>query len=150
MDFQGEYNNAIDAKGRASIPARFRDTLTQAYGDERLIVTQHRGGLVAYPIPEWEKFLENVKHMLPGQAREDVNLTLISPAVTCTFDKQGRIQLSKALRDYAGLDVDIREIVVVGAFNKILVWNRATHAEMRKGAEDRLAASPQTLFDLGF
>ncbi|MEZ4600160.1 MAG: division/cell wall cluster transcriptional repressor MraZ [Syntrophotaleaceae bacterium] len=150
MNFQGEFNNAIDAKGRASIPARFREILAQQYGDERLIVTQNRGGLVAFPVPEWDKFLENVQKMPPGQAREDVNLTLISPAVACTFDKQGRIQLSKALRDYSGLDGDVREIVVVGSFNKILVWNRAKHAEMRRSAEARLESDPQTLFDLGF
>ena len=150
MNFQGEFNNAIDDKGRASIPVRFREMLAQVYEDERLMVTQHKGGLVAYPIPEWEKILANVNRMSPGQSREDVNLTLISPAVTCTFDKQGRIQLSKALRDYAGLESEVREIVVVGAFNKILVWNRAKHAEMRQVAEARLTGNPQTLFDLGF
>jgi MraZ protein len=150
MNFQGEYQNAIDAKGRASIPARLRETLAQVYGDERLMVTQHKGGLAAFPVPEWEKILENVNRMPPGQAREDVNLTLVSPAVACSFDKQGRIQLSKALRSYAGLEPDIREIVVVGAFNKVLIWNRAKHAEMRRDAEARLVADPQTLFDLGF
>jgi MraZ protein len=113
-------------------------------------VTQNKGGLVAFPIPEWGKILENVKNMPPGQDREDINLTIISPAIPCTFDKQGRIQLTKALRDYAGLGPDVREIVVVGSFNKILVWNRAKHAEMRQDAEARLQANPQTLFNLGF
>jgi len=150
MLFKGEYNNAIDAKGRASIPAKFRETLSSAYDDERLVVTQSEGGLAAYPVAEWEKVLERVEALSASKLKDAINLALISPAIECSFDKQGRIQLSKAQRCYAGLESEIREIVVVGSIDKIMIWNRAKHAEMRQQAEELLKDESQALKDLGF
>ncbi|APG43422.1 MULTISPECIES: division/cell wall cluster transcriptional repressor MraZ [Syntrophotalea] len=150
MLFKGEFNNAIDGKGRASIPARFRETLGATYGDDRLMVTQRDGGLAAYPLQEWEKVLEKVEALPASDLKDAINLALISPAVECSFDKQGRIQLTKAQRCYAGLESEIREIVVVGSIDKIMIWNRAKHAEMRKQAEELLKNESQTLKHLGF
>ncbi|HEX9873341.1 MAG TPA: division/cell wall cluster transcriptional repressor MraZ [Deferrimonas sp.] len=150
MKFQGAYNNSIDPKGRASIPARFREELSRVCGDERLMVTQNKGGLVAYPMPEWEKIMGNVEALDPGQRRDDIYLSLISPATECSFDKVGRIQLSQSHRDYAGLESEIREIVVVGMAGKIMIWSKSKHAEIRAQAESRLDADPQTLADIGF
>ncbi len=149
MIFQGVHNNAIDTKGRASIPARFREVLAENYQEEQLVVTQNKGGLVAYPVPEWQRIVDNVNKMPPGPMREAINLSLLTPAIACTFDKQGRIQLSKPLREYAGLE-EVREIVVVGSFNKIQIWNRSMHEEMMRAAETLVNEDPQTLCDLGF
>lgn len=154
MRFLGVYNNSIDPKGRASIPARFRDELAAAgEGEERLVVTLNKGGLVAYPSGEWEKIMQRVEQLPAGQQRDDIYLTQISPAMECTFDKQGRIQLSQSQREYAGLDTDIREIVVVGMGQKIAIWSRARHAEMFARAEQRRdgdEANRQLVADLGF
>lgn len=150
MRFKGEFFNAIDAKGRASIPAKFRETLSSIYGDERLIVTQSDGGLAAYPFQEWDKVLEKVEALPPSDLKDAINLALISPAVECSFDKQGRIQLPKAQRCYAGLESEIREIVVVGAIDKIMIWNRTKHIERREQAEDLLREQSQALKNIGF
>jgi MraZ protein len=58
--------------------------------------------------------------------------------------------LSKAQRCYAGLESEIREIVVVGAFNRVMIWNRATHDRMRQQAEELLRNEAQIRYDLGF
>ncbi len=150
MSFQGAYHNSIDPKGRASIPARFRDVLTSAFGDEKLMVTQSKGGLVAYPWSEWQIIEAKVESLPPGQQKDDIYLTLISPAAEGVFDRQGRIQLTQAHRDYAGLNGEIREVVVVGVARKIMLWSKAKHAEIRALAERRLETEPQTLHDLGF
>ncbi len=149
MTFQGVHNNAIDAKGRASIPVKFRELLAEVYGDEQLMVTQRNDGLVAYPLAEWQKILDNVSKMPAGPKREAVNLSLLTPAVPCSFDKQGRIQISKPLRKYAGLE-EAHELVLVGSFNKIQLWNRGKHEEMMRAAEALINEDPQTLYDLGF
>ena len=150
MNFQGVYNNSIDPKGRASIPARFREELSSALADDALVVTQHKGGLVAYPQSDWSEIETKVEQMPEGQQKNDLYLALISPATPCTFDKQGRIQLSQSHRDYAGLDSEIREIVVVGVSRKIMIWSKAKHADIRAQAEARIEESPQVLADLGF
>ena len=73
----GQYDYAIDAKGRLNFPARFRDAMGETF-----IVT---------------RWLDHCK----------VSRMLYASAVEVTPDKQGRIQLPAKLREYAGLDHDV-------------------------------------------
>lgn len=150
MGFQGVYFNSIDAKGRASIPAKFREELKESFADEALVVTQDRSGIVAYPVSEWARFLDKFAQLPNDQFREDLYFTTVTPATHCTFDKQGRIQLPQSLREYCQLDTDgVRDVVVVGGAHKIQIWNKSTYLEMIAEAENRLATDRQKRFDLG-
>jgi len=150
MGFQGVYFNSIDAKGRASIPARFREELKDQFEDETLVVTQDRCGIVAYPISEWDRFLEKFAQLPNDQFREDLYFTTVTPATRCTFDKQGRIQLPQSLREYCQLDTDgVRDVVIVGGAKKIQIWNKARYLELIAESEQRLADDRQERFDLG-
>jgi MraZ protein len=150
MNFQGVYYNSIDAKGRASIPARFREILKETFGDDTLVVTQDRSGIVAYPLSGWENFLEKFAQLPNDQFREDLHLTTVTPATHCTFDKQGRIQLPQSLREYCQLDTDgIRDVVVVGGDGKIHIWSKVKYLETQADAERRLAENRQKRFELG-
>lgn len=150
MGFQGVYYNSIDAKGRASIPARFREQLKELFDDESLVVTQDRSGIVAYPVSEWEKFLQRFAQLPNDQFREDLYFTTVTPATICTFDKQGRIQLPQSLREYCQLDTDgVRDVVIVGGSRKIQIWNKSRYLEKIAEAEQRLADNRQMRFDLG-
>lgn len=148
MDFQGEYINLIDPKGRASIPSRFRETLNSAYGDDRLVVTKNfDGGLTAYPPSRWPQLVENVKNMPAGKQKTSITRLLVSPAQECTFDKQGRIQIPLSLRSHAGLS---KEIVVVGHFDKIEIFNQTHYDQVTHNAESFLQENPQEMADMGF
>lgn len=150
MSFQGIYYNSIDAKGRASIPARFREVLKEAYGDESLVITQDRSGIVAYPVSEWEKFLEKFTQLPYDQFREDLHLTTVTPATHCAFDKQGRIQLPQSLREYCQLDTDgLRDVVVVGSDGKIQIWSKLKYNEVLAEAAQRQAENRQKRLALG-
>lgn len=150
MEFRGVYNNSIDAKGRASIPARFREQLKELCGDDALIVTQDRCGIVAYPVPEWNSFLDKFAQLPNDQFREDLYFTTVTPATHCTFDKQGRIQLPQSLREYCQLDTDgVRDVVIVGGANKIQIWNKTRYQEMLAEAEQRQVEARQKRIDLG-
>lgn len=150
MSFQGIYYNSIDAKGRASIPAKFREVLKDSFGDETLWVTQDQGGVVAYPASEWTKFLEKFEQLPNDQFREDLFFTMVSPATQCSFDKQGRIQLPQSLREYGNMDTDgMRDVVIVGVSRKIQFWNKTKYTEIQAEAERRLAESRQRRFELG-
>ena len=53
--FMGEYQHALDEKGRVAIPARFREDL-----GERFVITRGLDQcLFVYPRPEWIKIEEN-------------------------------------------------------------------------------------------
>ncbi len=147
VNFQGEYINSIDPKGRASIPAKFREVLSGAFGDERLMLTKRNGGLVAYPMAEWQAIMDRVSAMPPGASKDDILRVMIAPAVECSFDKQGRIQVPQSLRAYAGLEKDV---VVIGMDRKMEVWSQIRHAEVTRQTEERLFADHQSLAQAGF
>ena len=55
-------------------------------------------------------------------AAQDLQLFMVSGAVPCAADNQGRILISQALRDHARLDKDV---VIAGAGTHIQIWDRA-------------------------
>ena len=148
MIFQGEFNNSIDPKGRLSIPARFRDLLTEKFGGERLMVTKNQeDGISAYPLSQWEELVHNVDALGPGPQKTAVMRLIIAPAVECGFDKQGRVLIPEALRSHAGLQKDV---VVVGMDTKIDIYSQSRHDEVTRKAMDYILENPQSVADLGF
>ncbi|MGB7476940.1 MAG: cell division/cell wall cluster transcriptional repressor MraZ, partial [Polyangiales bacterium] len=61
--FRGRYEHAIDAKGRTSVPSRFREVMT-AHGDSQLVLTTGLDScLVAYPMAEWLAFEKRLSEL---------------------------------------------------------------------------------------
>ena len=148
MLFQGEFNNSIDPKGRLSIPARFRDMLSEKFAEERLVVTKNKdGGVTSYPLKNWEGLVRNVDAQKPSQDKFNAMRLIIAPAAECGFDKQGRILIPESLRTYAGLQKDV---VVVGMGDKIEIFSQSRHEEVTRQAMDDFNANPQSSADLGF
>jgi len=111
----GQYDYAIDAKGRLNFPAKFRDGMGETF-----IVTRWLDHcLAAFPPEEFEKVAQRIaeKGMVKGR---NVSRMLYSSAVEVTPDKQGRIQLPAKLREYANLDHDVS---VIGNRNFAEIWN---------------------------
>ncbi len=144
--FRGRYNHQVDAKGRLSVPSRFRDALSSNF-DERLIITNFDDCLWAYPVPEWQE-LEKKVSALP-QFMEEVKAlqrVFISAAVECPIDKQGRILIPPSLRDYAALD---RDVVIVGMTRRFEIWAKERWDEVFRGAQIKLEGMSAKLADLG-
>jgi len=121
--FQGEYKNTMDPKGRVNIPASFRDTLRNRYGDEQIIITRdYDGCLHAYPPKEWERdVLASLRDRdLNDPWRRSYERFVVSPAVTCVPDKQGRILLPVTLREFAELD---KTVLFAGGASHFEIWD---------------------------
>lgn len=147
MLFQGEFNNSIDTKGRASIPAKFREALKNAFGDEKLVITKNtEGGLSAYPVPNWTKIVANIEGAPPGQQKNAMIRLIVAPATECSFDVQGRILIPPALRCHARIE---KEIVVVGMADKIDIYGQATYAEVTRRSEELLQNNPDFVASMG-
>ncbi len=147
MNFTGEFHNTIDIKGRTSIPAKFREVLVRDFGDEGLMLTKNMdGGLSAYPLSRWQEIKKNITAVPPGAKRTSLNRLILNPAETCLFDKQGRIQLSQALRSYAGLE---KEAVIVGGYDKIDIFSHDRYDEVNAESQGLLKGDPQFVADLG-
>ena len=109
MMFRGQFEHAIDAKGRTSFPSRFRDVLG-AGNDLRLVLTRALFDrcLHLYPMKAWEELEAKIADM----PQFDANVVAfrrmyLSAAVECDIDKQGRILVPPSLRDHAELTKDV-------------------------------------------
>jgi MraZ protein len=144
--FRGRFEYSIDAKGRLSIPAKFRETLATSY-DSRLIVTNFDQCLWAYPVAEWLE-LERKVGALPQFLDEVKALqrVFISAATECPIDKPGRILLPPSLRDYAGIE---RDVVLVGMTKRIEIWSKERWDKVFEDAQDKLESLGARLADLG-
>ena len=116
--FMGEYNHTLDAKGRITIPAKFRDTL----GDSFVVTKGMDGCLFVFDNNEWEVFSEKL-HSLPILDKETRQFTrfFLSGADTVSVDKMGRILLPQNLRDFADITHDV---VLAGIGSRIEIWSR--------------------------
>lgn len=107
--FRGQFEHAIDAKGRTSFPSRFRDVLA-AGNDLRLVLTRALFDrcLHLYPMRAWEELEAKIAEM--PQFEPNVvafRRMYLSAAVECELDKQGRILVPPSLRDHAELGKDV-------------------------------------------
>jgi MraZ protein len=106
--FRGQFTHSVDAKGRISLPVRFRDQLTGA-SDPRIVVTPaiFDACLHVYPLKAWEEFEAKVNE-LPSLDRHAVRFRrlYVSAAVECELDGAGRLLVPQELRTHAKLDKD--------------------------------------------
>lgn len=141
--FQGTSSLSIDAKGRMTIPVRYRDVLMDSAAG-RLTATKHPDGcLLIFPRPEWERFRERIA-ALPMQAHWWKRIFLGSAHDT-ELDSAARVLISPELRSAAGLSKDA---VLLGMGSHFELWDAATYAA--KEAEAMQAGMPDVLKDFSF
>ena len=120
--FRGYSYHTIDNKGRIIIPARFRDII-RANGGDSVLVSRMDNCLVGYSIDEWRKLESKILSM--AEKSENIRRfrrVFIGGASECNYDKQDRILIPQALREYAKLEKDI---VMVGVLDHFEIWSRA-------------------------
>lgn len=148
--FRGQHEHAIDAKGRTSVPARFRDLLA-ATGESRIVVTAGIDPcLVAYPMKEWLAF-EDRLNALPkfDPSVAMIRRLYVSGAVEIELDKLGRLVVPKELRDVAGLE---RDVLWAGMGAHMELWSKDRFASLRTsvlGDQDKRVEIARRLAELG-
>jgi len=141
--FQGASSLSLDAKGRLSVPTRYRDVLS-ATADSQLTLTKHpHGCLMVFPRPEWEKFRARIA-ALPMDAQWWKRIFL-GNAMDVEMDGTGRVLVSPELRAAAGIQKDA---VLLGMGGYFELWDAATYAA--KEAEAMKAAMPDVFKDFSF
>lgn len=131
--FRGIYPTTIDAKGRTSLPAKFREVLLASYGDERFFLTNSSpvdlgdgtfsSGLLIFPYNEFALFEERFQSsrgLTPAQRESIINI-IINPAVELAVDKLGRFLVPPNMRRSASME---RDILFVAAMDKIKIWSQ--------------------------
>ncbi|HEX8960425.1 MAG TPA: division/cell wall cluster transcriptional repressor MraZ [Geobacteraceae bacterium] len=156
--FRGLFQTTVDAKGRTSMPARFREVLGDTFRDDRFVITnsgpvdlgggQFARGLSIYPYQEWLALEEKVVKGVGFSFAQlnSINRLILAPGVECVADKQGRVLIPPHLRSSATLE---RDIVFVGSQKKIEIWSQAEWERVISQAEKDFPANTQALAELG-
>ena len=120
----GEYNYAVDEKGRLNFPAKFREEMGQSFTVTRWL----DGCLVAFSAQSMERMVALIEEKSIVKSRQ-LKRVLYGNAVTVQPDKQGRILLPANLRAHAGLEKDVT-IIGAGAYAEI--WDTAAWQQLNE------------------
>ncbi len=144
--FAGHFVNSIDNKGRVSLPSNFRQILSDE-GYNSIYLTNHFDGcLCAYPPDEWSSVIEKVSKL--PQSKKEVKAFqrfVISSAVECQIDKQGRILIPQYHRDFAKIE---KEVLFAGVGSRIEIWSKQKWDEEQEKWQEILQDN-EALSDLG-
>ena len=122
MLFRGQSYRSLDAKGRLVLPPEFREALA-ASAQGSFVLTTYDGCLVGYPGPLWSELEERFARLRNSSRKiRDFRRLVLGGAEDQSLDAQGRLRLSRAHMEYAGLEHDA---VVVGQGDKFEIWDQA-------------------------
>jgi len=136
--FRGHFRHTIDPKGRLSIPAKFREVLSEGLG-ERLVIVPNGDALDVHPLKVWEALEARIAALpkLDPDARK-YRYAYVSRGLDVTLDPQGRIQISPDYRERSGL---VKDVLIIGMTEHFEVWDHERWAHFQRdngGALDEL------------
>jgi len=143
----------VDAKGRTSVPVRFREVLDETYPAKQarqlIVVPWFDGNLRIFPQPVWEEkqdqfdalFHQNDIFAL-DELDSDLRRFLYGMALDLPIDAQGRVLLTSDLREHAGLT---KEVYWVSVGNMLEIWSpERFHARFESEKASTLRQALQT------
>lgn len=115
LQLVGEYYHTLDSKNRLFIPAKHREIL-----GENFMITRKVGEkcLATYSAEEWEKFSEKLTQF-PDSVVNKLKRFLYSKTISVTPDAQGRVMLTPALIEYAGIE---KNVAIIGCGDHAQIW----------------------------
>ncbi|MDR0986670.1 MAG: division/cell wall cluster transcriptional repressor MraZ [Ruminococcus sp.] len=133
---KGTYTHSIDTKGRMAFPQKLRDKLGSAF-----IVTIGKNCLNVYSPDEWDLYCEQLR-TLTGAKTAAAKL-IVNRAIDVETDSQGRVLITKDLREYAGLTKDV---TVVGVINHAEIWDSERYNEFTDSVSETELADVLDIF----
>ena len=119
--FIGEYTYSLDSKGRVNIPSKFRQTLSTDNQNTFVITRGLDSCIWVYPLVQWKEIEENLRKL---SSLSSIHRAFVrNPAryaTPSTYDKQGRINLTPSLINFASLEKDV---LIIGMVNKMEIWD---------------------------
>ena len=130
--FYGEYRHIMDAKGRVSLPAKFRKVLPESL----VVVPSPNKEFLSLNVFTEEGFsiwkeaifnrdggyqADNIQHV-------ELRMKYNSSAMQVDVDSAGRINIPPELREHASL---AKNVVIVGDEDHICVWDELTWDEYK-------------------
>lgn len=120
--FIGQYEHSLEAKGRLSIPKKFRSQL-----DGGAVLAQGLDGcLFLYPKAAWEQLISKLSQLpLTRTDARGFTRALSYGASEVEIDSLGRILVPDYLRQFAGISA---ACIVAGAIDRVEIWDKTKFA----------------------
>ncbi len=134
--FIGSFTYSMDAKGRVSIPSKYRKYINEA-ANETFVMTR---GIVQcidlYPLDYWrEEVLPRINQLDDFDPEESIfKRLLFEYASEDKLDSQARLLIPKKLIEFAEIEKDV---LILGQNKKIEIWNPSIYEAHKK--ENRLS-----------
>jgi MraZ protein len=123
--FLGEYEVAVDAKGRFLLPSGFRKQLAEGMGEKFVINRGFENCLSIYTMDTWSAISEKINRLNDFKpAVREFKRLFLNGATIVEADSADRILLPKQLQDHAGIKKDA---VLSAQGNKLELWDKDTY-----------------------
>jgi MraZ protein len=123
--FLGEYEVAIDAKGRFLLPSGFRKQMGEGEGENFVISRGIEQCVSIYPANVWNVLFEKVNKL--NDFKPNVRMfkrLFLNGATPVETDTADRLLIPKQLQEYAGIKKDA---VICSQGNKLELWDKDTY-----------------------
>ena len=136
--FLSNATNKIDAKGRVSVPAPFRNVLTRLDIQELYAIQDFIYPAVTVGGPD---LLDRYERQIDGGDpfsvdANDMSLLIHGGGVFMKLDGEGRLMVSDFIRDYTGIT---DQVTFVGRSDHFQLWDPVCYEEKRQEALSRRA-----------
>lgn len=139
----GQFEHALEGKGRLSIPKKFRRFL----GNVAVITKGLDGCLFVFSQKKWVQLVGKLSNLpLSRRDARDFSRHLTFGAAEVEFDSQGRVLIPGYLRSFAGID---KEVIVAGALDRIEIWSKERFLKYQIEIEKNPEAIAEKLAELG-
>lgn len=118
--FRGGPVLTLDAKGRLTVPSRWRDVLVATVNGQLMIAKDPARCLTLYPRPVWDAF-ERELDKLPMKD-DGWRRLFIGSAQEVEIDSSSRVLVPPELREWAQLEKDV---VFMGVGDRFELWDKA-------------------------
>ena len=126
----GEFRLTLDDAGRLCLPEYIREVLHKRYAPAASLIVSafYSDCLVLFPEVEWHSTQEQFQSA--GVSRENIE-SFRTLTEVCPLDRQGRVSIPLAFRQYAGLE---REVILIGVMKCLELWSHERWERLNREA----------------
>lgn len=137
MDIQpllGEYEVALDSKGRFRMPSGLANQLGEVEREKFVVNRGFEKCLVLYPIALWNSITAEINQLnLYNKKNREFARYFFRGAQEVSPDSADRILLPKRLAEYAGMN---KEVILSAYSGRIEIWSREEYDRMLEQEPD--------------
>jgi MraZ protein len=122
--FLGEYDHALDDRGRVTLPKKIRKVLGR---DDVVLARGFDACIFGFDPESWEReATKQLESSVTDEKARAIRRYMFSGAEKVEADKLGRILVPALLKEYAKID---RDVMVIGAGDHFEIWDTKTWKE---------------------